>query len=87
MVEFIKLRQQYTDAARRYLSTNGQCEDMAYMVDIVSNIMMHRDKVSVGNSFVQSICRNDLRGTVETAPTSCLKHLRTLVMAHQNVFI
>ena len=59
----------------------------SHIVNIVASVMMTRDKVLNGGSFVQSIVYDKLEEAVCRADSECYENLRLLVMAKKYCFI
>lgn len=51
-----------------------------HIIDIMISVMMTRDNVLQGGSFVQAVVANDLRDTVARADDDCSKHLRIITL-------
>lgn len=56
-------------------------EDRDHIVDIVASLMMTRDGVLSGGSFVHAVLENDLFNTVGRGDEVCQRNLKVIVAA------
>jgi len=56
-------------------------EPSFHLKDIVSSVMMTRDNIRPGGSFVQAVCNNDLFDAVNRADTECRSYLHIIAAA------
>jgi len=86
-MDFQKQREQYIDAAKKHLHNCGTYTYTDHIVDVIASVMLTRDGIMQGGSFVQAICNNDLRGAISSADGDCISHLRVIALAHPFAFI
>lgn len=77
----IDLINKYQRCAKEYALQCGIDSD--HLAQIIASIMMTRDNVLTGGSFVRAVCDNDLVSAVSRADLECLQHIRFLVSALQ----
>lgn len=58
-----------------------------HIIDIMISVMMTRDNVLQGGSFVQAVVANDLRGAVTRADSDCINHLKLICLAKSEAYI
>ena len=71
-------------AAEQFLK--GWNVEDATAIRMVSNIMMHRDGVWQGGSFVEALCDNDLYAAITRADDTSLKYLKLYTLASKNCY-
>ncbi len=54
-------------------------EPSNHIIDVMASVMMTRDGVMSGGSFVHSILENDLFGAINRGDTECIKYLKLIV--------
>ena len=86
-MEFQKQRELYVEVAKQHLHNYGTYTYSDHIVDIIVSVMMTRDGVMQGGSFVQAIVNNDLRGAISRADGDCTNHLRVIALAHPFAFV
>jgi hypothetical protein len=70
-------RDKYRTAVVHFLNRyNKQVSE--HIIDVMISVMMTRDNVLQGGSFVQAIVANNLRESISRADTECGKHLRII---------
>ena len=52
-----------------------QCADHDHIINIARSVMMHRDGVMLGGSFVTAINENDLDATISRADSVCAQNI------------
>jgi hypothetical protein len=55
----------------------------AHIIDVMASVMMTRDGVQQGGSFVQCVVKNDLYGAISRADAECLSNLKIIVLAKE----
>jgi hypothetical protein len=82
---YTEIQQAYTNAAKIYLQANlveqETEENKKHLIQIIRSIMLHRDKIMMGGSFVHYLIENDLINAVCKADSICYKHIKLLVLA------
>ena len=59
----------------------------SHIIDICSSVMMTRDGVLFGGSFVQAVVDNDLTKALAYADTECRNNLLTITMARESWYV
>ena len=75
-------RGRYVTATKNFADRYGYKDISDHITDVMVSIMMTRDKVLDGGSFVQAICDNNLRETISRADNDCINHLKLLSLTH-----
>ena len=75
-------RERYVTATKNFADRYGYKDISSHITDVMVSIMMTRDKVLDGGSFVQAICNNNLRDSVSWADNDCANHLKLLSLTH-----
>ena len=70
-------RDSYRQAVVHFLNRYSE-EVSEHIIDVMISVMMTRDNVLQGGSFVQAIVANNLRESISRADTECGKHLRII---------
>ena len=70
-------RDSYRQAVVHFLNRYNE-EVSEHIIDVMISVMMTRDNVLQGGSFVQAIVANNLRESISRADTECGKHLRII---------
>ena len=52
--------------------------------DIMISVMLHRDGIQMGGSFVEAIANNDLYGAVSRADSENIKNLKLITLCFKN---
>jgi citrate lyase synthetase len=72
-------RDQYRNAVVHFLNRyNEQVSE--HVIDVMISVMMTRDNVLQGGSFVQSVVSNNLREAISRADADCTKNLRIITL-------
>lgn len=58
-------------------------EDMGHVTDMVSSVMMTRDKYIRGGGFVQAVVDNDLYQAINRGDETCLRNLKVIVASRE----
>ena len=70
-------RNKYREAVLHFLNRyNEQVSE--HIIDVMISVMMTRDNVLQGGSFVQAVVANNLKESISRADTECGKHLRII---------
>jgi hypothetical protein len=83
---------QYEIVAKRYLTKNREWaglenlseEEFAHVCNIGKSILLTRDGILQGGSFVQAVVNNDLKGAINRADATCIKALKGFVALNHN---
>jgi hypothetical protein len=80
------IQTQYTERAKKYFANTYQPiigsesdDETNHIINIASSIMLTRDGVLNGGSFVQAIIDNDLEEAIGRADSTCIKALKFFV--------
>ena len=74
--------EKYYQAAEKF-AQSYQLTPSAHIIDVMASVMMTRDNVQQGGSFVQSVIKNDLFGAISRADSECLANIKIIVLANQ----
>lgn len=88
----VELIQKAKQAAEKYASENLEwClaqpvteGERRHIVDIAASIIMTRDNLLQGGSFVQSVIDNKLDQAISRADSTCIKALKFFIMVKEN---
>ena len=72
-------RNKYKMAAVHFADRYGETVS-DHIIDVMISVMMTRDKVLQGGSFVQAVVANDLKESISRADTDCGKNLRIITL-------
>jgi hypothetical protein len=72
----------YKAAAQRWAAMYKVDEQHA--IDVAASVLMTRDGVLQGGSFVQAIIDNNLREAINRADDVCIKYLKFFVVINHN---
>ncbi len=75
-------RNKYVTATKNFADRYGYKDISNHITDVMVSIMMTRDKVLSGGSFVQAICENNLKQCIDRADNDCINHLKLLSLTH-----
>ena len=82
-MNYEELREKYKKSVLEF--TNGwKAELTDRQVDIMISVMLHRDKIQMGGSFVEAIANNDLYGAVSKADSENIKNLKLITLCFKN---
>jgi hypothetical protein len=70
-------RDSYRQAVVHFANRYNE-EVSEHIIDVMISVMMTRDKVLQGGSFVQAVVANNLKESISRADTECGKHLRII---------
>lgn len=81
-----KTYKEYQDAVISFLN---DYEETAtdHIKDVMVSVMMTRDGILQGGSFVQAVVDNNLRKAVSRADKECTMHLRIITLCANNCYI
>mgnify|MGYP000147253110 CR=1 FL=1 len=77
-----KYRMAAVHFANRY---NEQVSE--HIIDIMISVMMTRDNVLQGGSFVQAVVGNNLKETISRADADCSKNIRIITICSQHCYV
>jgi hypothetical protein len=76
-------RELYVTAATNFANRYGYKDVTPHIIDVMVSIMMTKDNVQQGGSFVQAICSNDLHAAISAADSQCLNYIRLMSLTNQ----
>ena len=84
--------EKYGEMAKSYMTKNREWmglkdlseSEFTHVCEIARSILLSRDGILKGGSFVQAIINNDLRGAVNYADATCAKAIKSFVVLYQN---
>ena len=76
----------YKDAVVRFLNDYEETASN-HIIEIMISIMMTRDNLIQGGSFVQAIVNNDLRKAVTRADKECTAHLKIITLCANDCYV
>jgi hypothetical protein len=76
----------YTDAARSYAAKANRPVN-EHVINVIASVMMTRDNVLQGGSFVQAIIDNNLYDAINRADDKCINHLKLFAIAKRNWYV
>ncbi len=74
--------EKYKAAAQRW-AARYNVEDQ-HAIDVAASVLMTRDKVQIGGSFVQAVVDNNLREAINRADDTCVKYLKFFSIINYN---
>ncbi len=74
--------QEYRDKAKEFAQTY-RVEVSEHIIDIMSSVMMTRDNVLQGGSFVRAILNNDLFNAINFADNECMANLKIITLCKE----
>jgi hypothetical protein len=81
-----KTYQEYRDAVVCFLNDYEETVS-EHIIQIMISVMMTRDNLIQGGSFVQAVVDNNLRKAVSRADAECMKHLRIIALCANDCYI
>jgi hypothetical protein len=78
--------EKYHNQAREFAKEYGE-EPTYHIIDIMASVMMTRDGVMLGGSFVQCVIDNDLYGAINRADSECLRNLKLIVATKYHCYL
>ena len=67
-------------AAVVHFANRYDTEVSEHIIDVMISVMMTRDNVQQGGSFVQAVVGNNLKEAISRADAECGKHLRIITL-------
>jgi hypothetical protein len=82
-MNYPELREKYKKSVLEF--TNGwKVELTDHQIDTMISVMLHRDGIMLGGSFVEAIANNDLYGATSRADSENLKNLKLVTLCFKN---
>jgi hypothetical protein len=85
--EYYKKTEEIVSLRDDLLPTGLSEEELSHVSHIAASVMLTRDGIMPGGSFVQAICKNDLSGAFNRADHTNIKCIGFYVWVHGNVFV
>ena len=79
----MNIRKQYVDLVEER-AVDYRWELPYHVVDVMTSLLMTRDKIWVGGDFVQAVISNNLREAVLRADDVIVNHIKHMVIARDN---
>lgn len=76
----------YKDAVVRFLNDYEETASN-HIIEIMISVMMTRDGLLQGGSFIQAVVDNDLRKAVSRADKECTAHLRVITLCANECYV
>jgi hypothetical protein len=70
-----------------YITGDLSTEEYIHIIQLASSVMMTRDGIRPGGSFVEAICNNNLREAVNRADLTAIRGLKFFVYCYNNLHI
>jgi len=80
------IRKQYVDLVEER-AVDYRWELPYHVVDVMTSLLMTRDKIWQGGDFTQAVLANNLGEAVRRADSDMAVHLRHMVIARDNFFL
>lgn len=77
------LRETYKKSVLKF-AEGWKSELTDHQVDVMISLMLHRDKIQTGGSFVEAVANNDLYNAISRADSENLKNLKLLTLCFKN---
>lgn len=84
---YIKKSEEALKRVPNFIQGNLDQEDYLHVVSIGASVMMTRDGVLPGGSFVQSVCDNDLYGAFSRADATCERAIKFFAYVNKHVYL
>jgi len=72
-------RNKYREAVIHFLNRYDE-QVSEHIIDVMISVMMTRDNVLQGGSFVQAVVGNNLKETISRADADCSKNIRIITL-------
>ena len=82
-MNYPELRETYRKSVLKFVE-GWKVELTDHQVDIMISVMLHRDGIQMGGSFVEAIANNDLYGAVSRADSENIKNLKLIALCFKN---
>ena len=77
--------EQYYEKATKFAKQYNVEDD--HIINIIRSVMMHRDGVMTGGSFVNAVVENQLFEAINRADPRCLSNLKVIVASNHYCFL
>jgi hypothetical protein len=75
-------RELYVTAATNFANRYGYKDVTPHIIDVMVSIMMTKDNVQQGGSFVQAVISNNLHAAISAADSQCLNYIRLMSLTN-----
>jgi hypothetical protein len=82
-MNFQELREVYKKSVLKF-AEGWRVQLTDHQVDTMISVMLHRDGIQTGGSFVESIANNDLYGATSRADSENLQNLKYVTLCFKN---
>lgn len=82
----MEVRAKYKARALKYAQEH-HTEISEHILDILISVMLSRDKIQKGGSFVEAVCSNQLAQAINRADNECMQNLKLIVNTYNNAYI
>jgi hypothetical protein len=79
-------RNKYREAVIHFLNRYDE-QVSEHIIDVMISVMMTRDNVLQGGSFVQAVVGNNLKETISRADADCSKNIRIITICSQHCYV
>lgn len=86
MNNFTEIREKYLEKVISF-TEEYQETPSKHVIDIMVSIMMTRDDILMGGSFVKSLVDDKLFDSINLADRECLHHLKLLTLTNRFCFV
>jgi hypothetical protein len=87
MSDFIQLTEKYKERSKQFCEDNGNLDVSTHLINVIVSVMMTRDEVLTGGSFVRSVVDNRLFEAINLADSECYRHLKLIVLANKECYL
>lgn len=77
---------EYREAAEEF-AKKWEMNVSDHIIDIIKSVMMMRDGIVDGGSFVKAVCNNNLVDAVVRADLDCLANLKIITLSYSQSFV
>ena len=82
-MKYEELREKYKKSVLEF-AHGWRVELTDHQIDIMISVMLHRDKIQMGGSFVEAVANNDLYGAITRADTENFQNLKLITLCFKN---
>ncbi len=82
-MNYQELREKYKQSVLKF-AKGWKAELTDHQVDTMISVMLHRDKIQMGGSFVEAIANNDLYGAISRADVENFQNLKLVTLCFKN---
>lgn len=82
-MNYQEIREIYKQSVLEF-AENWKTELTPHQVDTMISVMLHRDNIMMGGSFVESVANNDLYGAINRADVENFQNLKLVTLCFRN---